>query len=108
MKLKEEAQVKHDKTPHHKLVVLFDIDKEVDKASSMSQVEAIHTKEAPIDSKCFSETPLLPRCLHFSESESSHNQQEEDHQQEAPNKLSQALARVFICMLGRKARLDLQ
>ena len=106
--MKEEAQVKHDKTPHHKQVVLFDIDKEVNKASSISQVEAIHKKETPIDSKGFSETPLLPRCLHFSESESSHNQQEEEHQQEAPSKLSQALKRAFLSMQGKKARMNLQ
>ena len=74
----------------------------------MLQVEASALSEAPINSKCFSETPLLPRYLHFSESESSLNQQEEDYQQEAPNKLLLALAKAFVCMVGRKARLDLQ
>ena len=74
----------------------------------MFQVEANIISEAPINSKCFSETPLLPRYLHFSESESSLNQQEEDYQQEAPNKLLLALAKAFVCMVGRKARLDLQ
>lgn len=107
-KQKEVAQIKRDICPHRKPVVIFDIDKQFHRVSSISQVEASVISEAPINSKCFFEIPLVPRYLHFSESESSLNQLEEDYQDEAPNKLLLALARAFVCMVGRKARLDLQ
>ena len=58
--------------------------------------------------ECFSEAPLKPRCLNFSESPSSLYQVEENKKEEAPIKLIEDLSKAFLIMLGKRARLDLQ
>ena len=62
----------------------------------------------PMLDECFSEAPLKPRCLNFSESPSSHCQHEENKMKEAPTKLLQSLSKAFLTMIGQKARFDLQ
>ena len=58
--------------------------------------------------ECFSEAPLRPRRLNFSESPFSHNKLEEKKKEEAPNKLIEVLAKAFLIMFGKEARLELQ
>jgi hypothetical protein len=58
--------------------------------------------------ECFSEAPLKPRCLNFSETPSSQCQLEENKMKEAPNKLVLSLSKAFLTMIGQKARFDLQ
>jgi hypothetical protein len=73
----------------------------------MSQVIVNMSAEAEIQDKCFSEVPLKPRCLHFSESPSSLYQVEENKKEEAPSILHEGLRKAFLTMLGKRARLDL-
>jgi hypothetical protein len=57
---------------------------------------------------CFSEAPLIPRRLSFSQAQPSHGLQEEMKAPEAPSKLVEELAKAFLLMVGRRARLDLR
>ncbi len=63
--------------------------------------------EAPIPDECFSEAPLKPRRLSFSVSQPSHEHLKEMKGPEAPSELVAALAKVFVIMVGRRARVDL-
>ena len=56
----------------------------------------------------FSEAPLKPRCLQFSEAPSSPSRHVRKLNPEAPSKLFPPLKRAFLSMLGRRARLQLQ
>jgi hypothetical protein len=64
--------------------------------------------EAPVGDDCFSEGPLIPRRLSFSQSQASQGLQEETKRPEAPSKLLTSLGKAFISILGRRARLDLR
>jgi hypothetical protein len=64
--------------------------------------------EAPVGDDCFSEGPLMPRRLSFSQSQASQELQEETKRPEAPSKLFTTLGKAFVSMLGRRARLDLR
>ena len=66
------------------------------------------TGEAPIADECFSEAPLKPRRLSFSESTPSDVRLNEMIRAEAPTKLVAALAEVFVIMVGRRARQELR
>jgi hypothetical protein len=66
------------------------------------------TPEAPMVDDCFSEAPLAPRRLSFSQAQPSHGLQEEIKGPEAPSKLFEGLAKAFLLMVGRRARLDLR
>jgi hypothetical protein len=66
------------------------------------------TPEAPVVDDCFSEAPLVPRRLSFSQAQPSHGLQEEMKGPEAPSKLVEGLAKAFLLMVGRRARLDLR
>ena len=57
--------------------------------------------------ECFSDAPLKPRRLNFSELPSSHNHLEENKKAEAPNKLFEVLGKAFLIMFEQKARLEL-
>jgi hypothetical protein len=57
--------------------------------------------------ECFSEAPLKPRRLNFSESPSSHNHLEGNKKEEAPNKLFEVLGKAFLIMFEQRARLQL-
>ena len=66
------------------------------------------TGEAPLVDECFSEAPLKPRRLSFSESKPSDIRLNEKKRAEAPTKLVAALAKVFVIMVGRRARQELR
>jgi hypothetical protein len=88
--------------------VSFDIDFDRDFAQSIPYGEVSMGSEAFMDDGCFSEAPLKPRRLHFSEAFSSQGDAEELKRPEVPSKLVEGLAKAFLLMVGRRARLDLQ
>jgi hypothetical protein len=57
--------------------------------------------------ECFSDAPLKPRRLNFSESSSLHNHLEKNKKEEAPNKLFEVLGKAFLIMFEQRARLEL-
>ena len=57
--------------------------------------------------ECFSEAPLNPRCLNFSESPSQQIFQEKNKEEKAPNKLIEVLGKAFLIMFEKRARLEL-
>ena len=57
--------------------------------------------------ECFSEAPLKPRRLNFSESPSYQNHHEINKEEEAPNKLIEVLVKAFLIMFEKWARLEL-
>ena len=58
--------------------------------------------------ECFSEAPLKPRCLQFSEAFSSPSHLVRKLSPEASSKLVPPLTRAFLSMLGRRERQHLQ
>ena len=66
------------------------------------------TAEAPSVDECFSEAPLVPRRLSFYESQASHEVVNGLSRPEAPSELVAALAKAFVAMVGRRARLELR
>jgi len=73
----------------------------------MSQVVVNMSADQAFLYECFSEAPLKPRRLHFTESPSSHNYLEENKKEEAPNKLIEVLGKAFLIMFEKRARLEL-
>ena len=73
----------------------------------MSQVVVNMSADQVFLYECFSEAPLKPRRLNFSESPSSHNYLEENQKEEAPSKLFEVLGKAFLIMFERRARLEL-
>ena len=72
----------------------------------MSQPALIMTPEAPLFDDCFSEAPLVPRRLHFSESPSSLDTPEELKMPEAPSSLYKALGKALFLLVARYAGVD--
>ena len=73
----------------------------------MSQVVVNMSADQAFLYECFSEAPLKPRRLNFSESPSSHNYLEENKKEEAPKKLFEVLGKAFLIMFEWRARLEL-
>ena len=73
----------------------------------MSQVVVNMSADQVFLYECFSEAPLKPRRLNFSESPSSHNYLDENKKKETPNKLFEVLGKAFLIMFERRARLEL-
>ena len=73
----------------------------------MSQVVVNMSADQAFLYECFSEAPLKPRRLNFSESPSSKDLQEKNKKEEAPNKLFEVLGKAFLIMFERRARLEL-
>ena len=72
----------------------------------MSQPALIMTPEAPLLDDCFSEAPLVPRRLHFSESPSSLDTPEELKMPEAPSSLYKALGKALFLLVARYAGVE--
>ena len=79
---------------------------ERERAHSMSQPALIMTPEAPLLDDCFSEAPLVPRRLHFSESPSSLDTPEELKMPEAPSSLYKALGKALFLLVARYAGVE--
>ena len=87
-------------------LVLLDIDGERDIIQSMSQAIVSMIPEAPIEKDNFSEAPLVPRRLQFSESLYSPHTPEELKMPEAPNILLRALGKALFLLVARYAGVD--
>ena len=68
----------------------------------MSQVVVNMSADQAFLYECFSEVPLKPRRLNFSESPFSKNQQEKNKKEEAPNKLIEVLGKAFLIMFKKR------
>ena len=84
-------------------LVILDIDGDRDRIQSMSQSVISKIPEAPIEKDYFSEAPLVPRRLHFSESLSSSHTLEELKMPEAPSILLRALGKALFLLVARYA-----
>ena len=87
-------------------LVILDIDGDRDRIKSMSQSVISKIPEAPIEKDYFSEAPLVPRRLHFSESPSSPHTPEEFEIPEASSILLRALGKALFLLVARYAGVD--
>ena len=87
-------------------LVLLDIDGDRDRIQSMSQAIVSMIPEAPIEKDNFSEAPLVPRRLQFSESLSLPHTPEELKMPEAPRSLLRALGKALFLLVARYAGVE--